>query len=217
MTQHIFFEPWIGKNYGTNLSIYNKKILILGDSHYCESCDDCGNSKAHPECVNFTQKVVCDYLDPNHKGAWKKTYSTFINCMFNKSTSIEERNDFFSSVAFYNYLQVAAGEDAYSAGKYDYNSESHLKAFYEVIDKVNPEIIICWGDRVWDVLPNNWGNYGNAKEGAGINVNGDVFKKYLTYPYKDGGRIMLIGVQHPCMGFASDYHNHIFSELVLNN
>lgn len=29
-----YFEPWIGENY-ENGGIFGKKILVLGDSHYC--------------------------------------------------------------------------------------------------------------------------------------------------------------------------------------
>ena len=33
-----FFEPWIGGNY-ENGGLFGKKILALGDSHYCNSCE----------------------------------------------------------------------------------------------------------------------------------------------------------------------------------
>ena len=36
-----FFEPWIGENY-ENGGLFGKKILALGDSHYCDSCEVCG-------------------------------------------------------------------------------------------------------------------------------------------------------------------------------
>lgn len=217
MINEVFFDPWVGKNYGTERSIFNKKVLILGDSHYCKCCEGCGNRTLHPDCTDFTRKVVIDYLDPAHKADWKSTYSTFINSMLNKSTSTEERADFFESVVFYNFLQISAGEDPYSTKQYDYTDDRYLRAFYDVIDKTLPDVVICWGGKLWDTLPNNWNNYGEAEKGAGININNDVFGKYYTYPYRGDKRILLIGVRHPSMGFARDYHHQIFSKLIFTH
>lgn len=216
MANNIFFDPWVGDKYGSELSIFREKILILGNSHYCDICEDCGNRELHPDCVDFTKRVVRVYLDTSQKDTWKKTFSTFVNCMLNKSTSNEERMEFFDSVAFYNYLQIAAGEDPYSTGQYDYTDVRYLEAFYEVVDKIQPDVVICWGNKVWEALPNNWNNYGEAKEGLGIKIDGDVFNKYLTYPYEDGHKILLIGVQHPSQAFPRDYYHHVFSELIFD-
>lgn len=217
MFENVFFDPWIGKNYGTELSIFRKKILILGNSHYCEDCEDCGNRELHPDCTDLTRRVIIDYLDPEHKAYWKSTFSTFINSMYNKPTSIKERRNFFESISFYNYLQIAAGEDPYSTEKYDYTDDRYLKAFYEVINKTLPDVVICWGNKLWDLLPDNWGDHGEAEKGTGINVGNDVFTKYYTYPYKDDKKIMLIGIRHPSMAFSRDYHYQIFSELIFSH
>lgn len=216
MGSKIFFDPWVGDKFGSKLSMFNKKILVLGDSHYCDSCEDCGNRELHPDCIDFTKQVVRNYLDVNHKAAWKKTFSTFVNSMLNKSTSDEDRTIFFESIAFYNFLQVAAGEDPYSTRNFNYTHERYLEAFYEVIDKTLPDVVICWGGRVWDALPNNWNNYGEAEKGLGVKIDGDVFKNYLIYPFKGDHKILLIGIQHPSISFARDFHYRIFSSLIMN-
>ena len=66
----IFFHPHIGLNYHQP-ALFPKRILVLGESHYCgDACADCG-SQAHPECANFTRKVVADYLNPaNEREGW---------------------------------------------------------------------------------------------------------------------------------------------------
>lgn len=150
--QSVFFQPWKGIDYGTLKSIFPKRVLILGDSHYCDTCKTCGDKKIHPECTDFTSKVISDYLNPNHKATWKKTFSTFINSFWNRNTSLIERTKFYDSVAFYNYLQVAAGSNAYSAMRYDYNDNVHKVAFDEVLSELSPEVIIVWGDRVWNII-----------------------------------------------------------------
>lgn len=50
-----FFEPWIGENY-ENGGLYGKKILALGDSHYCESCEVCGVAGGSRCMTDFTKK-----------------------------------------------------------------------------------------------------------------------------------------------------------------
>lgn len=43
MSSNIFFQPFVGKDYA-NGGIFGKRIMILGESHYCdESCADCGD------------------------------------------------------------------------------------------------------------------------------------------------------------------------------
>lgn len=55
MSSNIFFQPFVGKDYA-NGGIFGKRIMILGESHYCdESCTDCGDCQLHRECMCFTQ------------------------------------------------------------------------------------------------------------------------------------------------------------------
>ncbi len=82
----VFFEPWVGDKYDIEFSMFRKKVLIVGNSHYCEKCEDCGNRELHPDCIDFTKHVIKDYLDKNHKATWKKTFSTFVNSMFNNGS-----------------------------------------------------------------------------------------------------------------------------------
>lgn len=207
----VFFEPWVGKDYGGTNSIFKQKVLILGDSHYCGTCDSCGERSAHLECTGFTIQIVRDYLNPERKPKWKKTYTTFLNSVFGKSTSIDERERFFDSVAFYNFLQVSAGEDPQSANAYDYNEQRHHDAFFEMLSYVLPDTIVVWGDRVWNVLYNDWG-FGKPKEGKKIAARNTIFSQYQIYPYQ-GKEIMLIGVHHPCSGFPSEITHEVLSQL----
>ena len=213
MKTNIFFDPWIGENYGTDKAMFSKKILVLGNSHYCGECDDCGKRDLHSKCADFTKNVINDYLNPSHVASWKKTFSTFINSMFGRLTSEQERKDFFDSVVFYNYLQVSAGEDAYSTGNYNFAKNRHLNAFYEVLNNVGPDVVVSWGSKVWDALPDNWNNYGETDKGNGIRIGNQLFKNYYTYPYNNR-KILLIGVRHPSVGYSTEFHYGIFSELI---
>ena len=208
MNTNIFFEPWVGSDYGTPTSLFKNRILVLGDSHYCDKCEACGDRDKHPGCSSFTNTVVVDYLNPNHKADWKKTQSTFINSVWGRQTTIKDRRAYYASIAFYNYLQVSAGDNPYSTWRYNYNVPSYLAAYYEVLDRILPDVVVVWGDQVWDTLPNNW-KYGEADGGTSISIGNSSFRKYLYYPYQSK-RILLIGAHHPSQGYDSYFHNAVF-------
>ena len=76
----IFFNPWIGERYGTEKSFFSKKILIIGDSHYCEDhCGNCGNAENKTKCSSFTTNVVLDYLNNTNSATWHRTFTKFMN------------------------------------------------------------------------------------------------------------------------------------------
>ena len=61
----INFEPWVGKNYSTT-GYQGKKILVLGESHYCinelakggRCYPICKKEQMNNACFSFTQVVV---------------------------------------------------------------------------------------------------------------------------------------------------------------
>ena len=219
MGGNVFFDPHVGEKYGKEGSLFKKKILVLGDSHYCDNeCTDrksCGDLEKHQDCADFTQEIVKDFLNLGCTGEryrWKGTYSRFVNSMMGREASQPEREEFFDSVVFYNYMQAAAGDNPYVAGSYEHSDKRYLSALYEVLDKYSPDVVICWGQTLWDTLPDDF-NYGEPVKGAGIKIGDMEFLKYYDYPYKDG-RLMLIGVHHPSIGYARDFHHEIFSKLI---
>ena len=220
MNTNIFFEPWIGKLYGKENSLFKKKIMVLGASSYCGTCTDCGDRQKYPGCTNFLSRVVvADYLghtknpDKKKKTSWKKTYSSFINSMLGKSSSKNDRERFFDSVVFYNYLQVSAGDNASSAHLYPHGDSRYYAAFLEVLEKCSPDVVICWGDRVWE----NCKNKASGKiDETGVPFGGTTFKNFFRLPY-DGGSALFIGVKHPCSGFGRNIHHQLFKDLIFQS
>ena len=153
MSSNIFFQPFVGKDYA-NGGIFGKRIMILGESHYCdEECVDCGDCRLHRECMNFTQQVLDDYLNENkERQNWMRTFLKFERSLVGEETDQAMRLKIWNSVVFFNYLQAAMGgpREAGTAEQY------HLagKAFFEVIEKYQPEYVIVWGKRLWNNLPN---------------------------------------------------------------
>ena len=59
-----YFEPWIGENY-ENGGNKKKKILVLGDSHYCsgsKNCEGYGVAMGVSCIPDFAKKVVTKNL-----------------------------------------------------------------------------------------------------------------------------------------------------------
>lgn len=220
MFTNVFFNPVAGKNYATKESLFSKKILVLGDSHYCDcectSRETCGDKLLHPDCLNFTEEIINMYLNPECNGtrfSWKRSYSRFINSMYGHSANQEERESFFDSIVFYNFLQNAAGKNWNDANNYDHGQNQHLKAFYVVLDNYMPDVVISWGNRLWNTLRNDWG-YGEAEKKP-LTINNEEFHSRYYYPYKNK-IIMLIGATHPSSSkFGNTFYHELFKHLEL--
>jgi len=186
-----FFDPWVGTSYGDGL--FDRKVMVVGASHYCgDGCRDCGDPAAHPECRGFTQQVVSDYLDDAYSGDsdWKRTFSTFVNSVFGRDASADERELFFDSVVFANYLQCAEGRD--SDEKHDglFEDERHLRAFLALVDEFRPDVVVVWGSRVWNAIP--W-DFGDGE--ADCVADG-------VYRFPRGGRdFLMVNLHHPSQGY----------------
>ncbi|MBR4350066.1 MAG: hypothetical protein IKP99_05000 [Bacteroidales bacterium] len=148
------FLPWVGKNY-KNGGVFNKRILVVGESHYCGQCDrkECEEHFYH--CGrNYTEYTILKHLnDTLEKGG--KTYTTFERALVGGAPDEEIKRAIWNSIAFYNYLQYALekprmkGEDsAYDAAE---------KPFFQVLDELKPELIIVWSaggrDSLYEKMP----------------------------------------------------------------
>ena len=152
MSNYVFFHPFVGKDYA-NGGIFGKRIMILGESHYCdESCTDCGDCQLHRECMNFTQQVLDDYLNENkERQNWMRTFLKFERSLVGEETNQAMRLKIWNSVIFFNYLQAAMGGPREAGAAEQYHQAG--KAFFEVIEKYQPEYVIVWGKRLWNNLP----------------------------------------------------------------
>ena len=198
----VFFYPHVGLNYHQP-AIFPKRILVLGESHYCaEACADCG-SRQHPECAGFTRKVVADYLNPcNEREGWMNTYLKFERSLVGHETTPDESRRIWDSIAFYNYLQVAMGgpRKAGTAEQYQAAAET----FFTVPEQLQPDLLIVWGTRLWDNLPSGerW------QDGEAVTVEGyDVQNGY--YRLSNGKRIRAFCVYHPSAGYDWAYWHKV--------
>lgn len=178
---------------------FGKRIMILGESHYCdESCADCGDCLLHRECMNFTQQVLDDYLNENkERQNWMRTFLKFERSLVGEETKQAMRLKIWNSVVFFNYLQVAMGGPREAGTAEQYHQAG--KAFFEVIEKYQPEYIIVWGKRLWNNLPNvGW------QDGDDIVVDGYPVATG-AYLLSNGKQVKVMAVNHPSVGYSWDY------------
>ena len=205
--ENVFFKPWIGSQYGKNNAVFKQRILVLGDSHYIEESDEI-EVNTEVSC-DFTTEVLQAYFDQNEKGRWKSTFTKFMNSFVCESNHSEcSREELWNSVAFYNYLQIPAGSTSRQTQYFNYGKETDRSAFMEVLNEIEPDIIVSWGNKVWDMLPENLG-YGNGV------VNEEFNNCCYIYPFK-GKELKLIGITHPSTSYDSTYWAKVFNELSAN-
>ena len=208
---HVFFEPWVGQNYQTG-GIFRKKILVLGESHYCgnpECKGKCG-FRDFPDggCEDFTQNTVKDYLN-GKKDYWTSTYLKFEKSLYDHSKDndyVERDERIWNSLAFFNFLQVDMIEARKGGTSEDY--EEGRIAFLEVIEELQPDLIIAWGTtRLWNNLP---GKEAGWIEGEELIVdNWSVPNGY--YQLTNGKQTRIIAVYHPSSGYSWDWWYKVIS------
>lgn len=139
----ISFLPFIGHDYQSG-GIFSKRIMVLGDSHYCDDIKDAVPS--------ITRDVINYYLDPaSENEGWMQTYKKFERSLVNKQTTYAESKEIWNSLLFYNFLQVPLNGPRVAGTADEYRDAA--SSFFEVIDRYKPQVIIVWGKRLWDKMP----------------------------------------------------------------
>ena len=207
MENNIFFLPFIGRYYA-NGGLFDRRVMVLGDSHYCDGgCCDYGNCRMYKQCAQFTQDVIRDCLDENKdRQNWMRTFVKFERSLVEKMTDWALRQKIWDSVMFYNYLQVAMSGPRKAGTSAQYKQAAN--AFFEVIDKYEPECIIVWGKRLWNNMPNErW------QDSDDIVVDGNHIATGY-YLLSNGKRAKVVAVYHPAGGYSWKYWHKVIQGLL---
>lgn len=199
MSENVFFKPWVGCNYASG-RIFDRKILSLGESHYCgcgEQCKFC-SKRSGGQCSGFTSQVVRDYLNQdNEREGWMNTYLKFERSLVNRETTPEESVQIWNSILFYNFLQEAMQVPRQAGTPEQYQSAA--EPFFSVIDQYQPDLLIVWGIRLWNALPSErW------IDGEPISVDG-YENPNGYYQLSDGKKLRVVCVYHPSAAYSWDY------------
>ena len=225
--KNVFFLPYVGSNYENGLLLSEDgtivpgtesdkglKVMVLGESHYCgEECAECGLASTCKKeaCRKFTQDVLTCYLGylKGKEGfeSWMNTFTKFGKALKGKD---ERSTEIWESVIFYNYVQRAMNAARTRPDSDDFKKSED--AFFDILQKYRPNVIICWGNRLFDNLPNTNGEFGKI-----ISIGE---RKYYTWYYQlKGFKVNLLSIYHPSVGFNWESWNKVIVEFfkTINN
>jgi hypothetical protein len=149
---NLTFHPYIGEKFEGS----KKRILILGESHYCGEGNGCCFKNNTPSCFNFTSDVLSKrfikYKEGNHYyERWMNTFTRFSNIYNGKKLNKQETIEFWKNISFYNYVQYPMGNARQSPSSEDFTRS--YDAFKQIVHKLDPSFIVFWGDRMWRHFP----------------------------------------------------------------
>lgn len=204
MMSYINFKPWVGNKYATT-GYTGMKILVLGESHYCiKELDDggrcypiCHKEKMDDMCHNQTQDVVREAVYGYKGQGYLRCFVSFERAVAGKVLTQEEREDFWESVMFYNYIQYALSAPRTSPNpEFWGNSE---KAFVELLEKYSPDKIIVWGARLYNGLPGMGGHEAKL-------IVSDVDNANVWIYNINGKEIPALKILHPSCPRGKNWH-----------
>lgn len=211
------FRPWVGANYKKGFQ--GKKILILGESHYCKEDDNrtelCkikwakNNSRCNHNCMNNSCYDMTRALVEDEYSKYRLEYNSLPK-VDNKGDKISykhlqtllcfERNVLGretspeDSVLFWQsvafYNYMQHAQSGPSKSLENKDKEYYEKAFQEILEELKPKYIIVWGKR----LHND--NLLPDSEVSTIKV-GEYEIPIRKFAVEDGVVQALI-VEHPC-------------------
>ena len=194
--KNVIFTPWVGKNYFEH-GYRNKKIMVLGESHYCKKCEEEGKkcwATKKKKCNEREYHINLFLQYKNGKGEfepWFNTFTKFTNIFVNSNKG-EDINNFWDSIIFYNYVQTPI-EGARTPPTPEM-FENSIKPFFEILKKYEPDVIFVWGRRLWESLPYECFLAGKT-----------IFNKPSGF-YKNGTKnIHTFCIKHPSSGFDKKF------------
>jgi hypothetical protein len=141
------FEPWCGDQYEAGIS--GLRVLILGESHYhlCDEDKECDEEETRVlRHRSLTRDTVKFWKDHPHSSP----VSYRVPGLFGMN-----KDRFWNSVIFYNYLQTFAGPGAKHRPKEEQWDDGSAEAFQSVLDTFQPDRILVLGMDTWRNLPSD--------------------------------------------------------------
>ena len=219
-SDQVKFLPWEGEDaqygikgfddqghiiYGT-ADDPGKKLLALGESLYCfdeEMAKD-------PE---ITIKTIRDLIDPNSVfEPYKNTFTKFSKSLagyFFDDFPIEEKTKLWQHIMFYNYVQVPMTSARVSPTREDFKKSE--PAFWEVLEKTDADLVIVWGKRLYNYLPQT----GEQAEDLAI-VDGEFYGDATEiWSYEvNSKQVQVMYVNHPSAAYALEYWGAFISQFI---
>jgi hypothetical protein len=181
--------------------INNKKILILGESFYCDEGCSKEYCKNHKKCENIFIKEfkrrsngICNY---------QKTHSN-ISRLFCELINIKEKN-FWKRVAYYNYIPYSIGKTHdVIPSKEDFSK--NYNDFKHLIKRIRPNIIIALGKRLSNHIHDN-NNDWKYLEQNNKTIGATIIYSTQTNIYIFLKKIKFVEIYHPSTKEFRQHYN----------
>lgn len=211
------FHPWVGSKYNTE-GFNGKKVLVLGESHYCRNelseggrCfPSCRVENMKDDCYSQTEDVIEGFVYCYSGERYQQTFLCFERAVLGKELTQIEREDFWDRIVFYNYIQFSQSGPRKTLQANDWALSE--MAFHELLEEFMPDYIIVWGARLYNLLPDF-----NGKHSV-LSISETDKTDIWTYKINDKD-IPAIKVSHPSSPVGKEWsrwHKYYAKFLDLN-
>jgi hypothetical protein len=180
----IYFKPWKGRRYGET-GLFGARVFILGESHYTWD-------KPTDITPELTRTCIKEQISGG-KGETRAFWTNIAIAFLGHFPSLEDKRDFWDSVAFSNYIQESVGMGSRRAPTAAMWMSARL-AFRRLVERLKPDVIVATGFRLWENLPDEWGAKGPTLTGA-------RYDETWCYPHSSG-TALAFSIRHPSAGFS---------------
>jgi hypothetical protein len=217
--KNVKFLPWVGNSYdcgvlgfdGNGVIRYGsaqmrgRRIMVLGESHYC----------ANPETeavVSLTIDIISDLINPSSEHEpYKNTYTKFAKSAIGTFDELSDnaKSEFWNHVLFYNYVQTAISGARVAPTNEEFKDSKD--AFFEVLAKYKPDLVIVWGSRLYNNLPQT----GNQLADLVIQQGEYAGRAVEMWSYEVESKfVALMPIVHPSAGFDLKLHNAFIRQFI---
>ncbi|MBR5831063.1 MAG: hypothetical protein IKY79_00435 [Bacteroidales bacterium] len=212
----IKIAPWVGLDYEMGIKGYSengtiiygtakdnaKKVMVLGESHYCANKED--------ENYYLTKGIITDLINPDAKfEPYKNTYTKFgksLSGAFDLWNN-EAKRDLWQHVIFYNYVQKSMPGKRIAPSKEDFHQSED--AFFEVLETYSPDIVIVWGKRLYNSLPQKGKQLDDL-----VVIVGEKEEYIEVWSYNVNGKdVIILPIKHPSSAYETKFYNKVFKKI----
>lgn len=199
-SEEVYFAPWIGVDYEKR-HFFGKRTLVLGNSHYCSEKEvDCEERKELGSCPRIRYQDCCY----NTIQAMVLRFNFVQRCalcvvggLTEEEIQQKEKVNFArDSICFYNFVQESLWNG--SASPSTLQCKKSDNAFFEVLEKLRPELVIALGtSHMYKDLPGDASRYPERwKENEPFRFE-DTDISNGHYILNDSTEIPLLFICHP--------------------
>lgn len=194
------FHPWVGNNYKNE----DKRLLILGESHYGVKESECTDD----DKKKFTNTLIKNYCLGDYKGRSKRYWTNIMQSVKGKLHNEIDKTEFWSEVSFYNYIQKFVGETPKTAPTPEMWKEAE-EPFFEVLEFLQPKHILVLSKRLWQQM-----TFQNSYPLPDILTNGIIRDVWAYKLENNSAKAITTWLYHPSYRFNRSNDHLIVKKLL---